>query len=120
MTGVDHIITYGRRVGGTRTRPPTRWIQAKESVVMDLSFIVERALTVAFVVSPVALVLLILSGVAARELGEAIPVSSGRADANVPEEDPAPRWRPELARTRWQGHRRSVPALRTCRKEGFG
>ena len=61
----------------------------------DLDLIIERVLTVALVIAPVAAALVTLLIVAVRVFGEAIPAVPGRADSpDVPEEDPAPRWRP--------------------------
>jgi hypothetical protein len=75
----------------------------------DLTVLLERVVVLAVIVTPAALVVLILSGIAAQVFGDPIPASPRPIDADqVRDEEPVPRWRPELAR---RSRRVADPAL---------
>jgi hypothetical protein len=83
--------------------------------VAELTFLIERAVAITIVIAPVAILVLILSGVVARLFGDAIPVRSHAFDPHhVSEEDPPPRWHPELAGR----HRRATYDRPRARRNG--
>jgi hypothetical protein len=87
--------------------------------VAELNHLIERALVLAIVTAPVAVLVLILSSAMARLFGDPIAQPSDRVDPErITEEDPPPRWHPELARRHRPATDVRLPAVSIGRNGG--